>query len=440
MERKRPDNINEMKRVLRLLARAERILESGAPLDDAIAQLELSREEFEGYYDQYAAAPNGGASLTASPVFRSVLPIFRDANGDDVEHVGSGVLLEIGDALFVLSAAHVFDEGVDGNLYMPAAANIEAMHGTISHGVVPESGQRRDDRVDMAYFHLAREWRDKLHPDITPLTVNDLLLTDSVQTGNIHTFSGYPWRKTKRQGIVFSGDRTSYTGHVLSPDVYAKFGYSRIGHILIRMRRNKTHSTRYGPNSPAAHPEGISGGAVLAWPPTFSERVFSPKLKLAAIAHTYPEHDHCMAGTRIIACMMAIVRNNPQLAAHFDQVENMVDELRDFLDEAQGFRKLPPVPTAVGIAWYRKETYGRCPDIFDDASELPDTFEEWQILAKSTEASVLSSGIKAIRVEIDPHTFPAWCNQHGFRRIDKCARVAFGNLKAFESLSQHDQG
>jgi RNA polymerase sigma factor (sigma-70 family) len=53
MDSQRPDNINEMKRVMRMLARTERILEAGATLDEAISQLKLSRKEFEAYYDQY---------------------------------------------------------------------------------------------------------------------------------------------------------------------------------------------------------------------------------------------------------------------------------------------------------------------------------------------------------------------------------------------------
>jgi hypothetical protein len=437
MNTRRQDNMDEMKRVLRLLARAERIAEGGATFDDALLQLKVSRKEFEAYFDQYAVAPNGGESLTASPLLHSVVPVFRDSNTDELEHAGSGVVLAIGDELFVLSAAHVFDDAINGNLYIPAVENIEAMHGGISHGVMPTSGQRKDDRVDVAYFHLGKEWGDKLHPAFSPLTVDDLLLTDSVQTGNLHTFAGYPWRKTKHRGIAFSGDTTSYTGHLMPPDVYAKYGYSRIAHILIRMRRKKTHSTRYGPNSPAAHPEGISGGAVFAWPPTFKQRMFSPTLKLAGIAHTYHEKDHCMAGTRVISCVMAIVRNNPQLVSAFDEVEVKGDEFCDYLDEIRCSSKLLPLPSAVGITWYTQHTYARCLRIFDDAAELPDTFDEWQDLAKETEANIRAAGMIPLRVQIDPETFPNWCKRNGIKVIDKDARMAFGNLKAFEFARQH---
>ena len=84
----------------------------------------------------------------------------------------------------------------------------------------------------------------------------------------------------------------------------------------------------------------------------------------------------------------------------------------------------------VGISWYRSETYARCLAIFDDSSDLPDTFEEWLALAEHTEAQVAQHVMKVTRVDIDPDTFPAWCTANGFAKIDKHARLAYGNAIA----------
>ena len=92
------------------------------------------------------------------------------------------------------------------------------------------------------------------------------------------------------------------------------------------------------------------------------------------------------------------------------------------------------VPSAVGIGWYRPETYDRCLAIFDDASDLPDTFDEWLALAEKTERQLKSQGMKVVRVEIDPDTFPQWCTDEGYSKIDKHARMAFGNMMAMKSL------
>jgi len=405
-------------------------------MDSVYTELKVSKKKFEKYFDQYAPPPNSAESLSATKLCRAVFPIFRENAAEEKEHEGSGVLLEIGDELFVLSAAHVFDHAEGSPLYMPAADQLDQMHGSISQGVMPECGSRKDDRVDMAYYRLATEWKHKLHPDITPASIFDLLLTDVVETGNVHTFCGYPWRKTKRRGTTFMGEQITYTGHLQPSDVYRKFGYSRKSHIVIRFRRNKAHSNVHGPNSPAVRPEGVSGGAVFSWPTTFKERVSSPTLKIAAIAHSYHERDHCLASTRVISAMMAIVRNNPHLASHFLYLDDMADELRLFLHEIITAQNKPFMPPIVGIAWYTESTYRRCLDIFDDASGFPDTFAEWLKLAESTENQLAIDGVESIRAEIDPETFPDWCSIRGIDKLDSDARMAFGNEKAFESI-QH---
>lgn len=92
------------------------------------------------------------------------------------------------------------------------------------------------------------------------------------------------------------------------------------------------------------------------------------------------------------------------------------------------------VPSAVGIGWYRPETYKPCLSIFDDASDLPHTFDEWLALAKKTEAQLKRQGMKVVRVEMDPETFLKWCAAEGYTTIDKHARMAFGNMMAMKSL------
>jgi hypothetical protein len=428
------DDIKEMNRVLKLLSRAERLLKSGETMDDVLIQLQITRHEFESYFDEYGLPPNCGESLTKSTVGQAVFPIFHEAASGELEHVGSGVLLEIGQDTFALSAAHVTDFAKGGSLFMPAADEIAPMNGSISYGKLPESGDRRDDRVDLAYFHLDENWRSEIHPDFTPASVNDLLLTNTAKTGNIHTFSGYPWRKTKHRGNTFAGDQTTYTGHLLPPDIYQQLGYRREGHVLIRMRRNKTHSTRYGPNSPAARPEGVSGGAVCSWPAAFKDRVFAPRLKIAAIAHSYHEYYHCMAATRVIPLVMAIISNNPHLAECFEHIECMNDELRLFINDTLNWLRQNMHADAVGIAWYTADTYDRCRRSFADASDFSESFSEWKVMAESLETALKAQGTRPVRAMIDPNSFPSWCAEHGFQRIDQNARMAFANLKAFESL------
>jgi|688.fasta_scaffold405876_1 hypothetical protein len=93
------------------------------------------------------------------------------------------------------------------------------------------------------------------------------------------------------------------------------------------------------------------------------------------------------------------------------------------------------IPQAVGISWFRPETYDVCMSIFSDANDLPDTYEDWLQLAKQVEKQVASQGMKVVRVDIDPETFPKWCAANGLANLDKHARSMFGSAKALEWLN-----
>ena len=321
-------------KALRTLGEVESLMSGGHDINSASEKVGVASDTIKEWANHLSLPQDAGDVLTSSRLTDAVFPIFAaQMPGWPLEHVGSGVAVFIGEELFALSAAHVTDHAHgDGELYMPAVDAIEQMTGGLSYNPIPDHGSRVHDKGDIAYYHLSAEWRKMLHPAIRPLTINDLMLTDELETGDIFTFAGYPWRKTKSRHGKHETDRTTYTGHASAPDIYAKLGYSRIGHIVVRLRRKKTYSTRHQSYQTAPHPQGISGGAVIAWPWTFSTRHNPSLLKLAAIGNTYHQSENCMAATRIIPYVMAIIRNNPDLAVHFDGHESC-EELAMFLSE-----------------------------------------------------------------------------------------------------------
>ena len=92
------------------------------------------------------------------------------------------------------------------------------------------------------------------------------------------------------------------------------------------------------------------------------------------------------------------------------------------------------VSSAVGMAWYTRSAYPLCLAIFSDAADYPDTFDEWLTKAEQTEKKLRQQGVRVIRAEIDPNTFPSWCAANGFSNVDTQARCHYANLKAAESL------
>ncbi|QDU15833.1 hypothetical protein CA11_36610 [Gimesia maris] len=311
---------------------AEKLLSNGHDLEYVYEKIGVDEDTLKNWADHLSLPSKPEEVFSSCTILKAVLPVFtEDFISSNLKHIGSGVLLRIGNELFVLTAAHVIDHGT---IFMPAVDEIEQITGGFSFNPIPEHGSRAKDPIDIGYIHLSNDWLRKLHPEIKPLSVDDLLLIDELETGDIFTFVGYPWRKTKSSASLHKTDLTTFTGHASASDIYNKLSYNRVTNVLIRMRRKKTYSSRYESHQTAPHPQGISGGAVIAWPWNFIDRHDSTNLKLAAIGHTYHEREHCMVATRIIPYMMAIVRNNPELAMHFAGLE-VNDEFGLFLSTEQ---------------------------------------------------------------------------------------------------------
>ena len=214
MEATMTDTQKNFEAVLKILAQAEALFADGHQIQEVCKQIGVDEDILKAWADHLSLPPNPAEILNSSHMLDAVFPIFTaETANSPLDHIGSGVLIEIGDDLFALTAAHVTDHADGkGALFMPAAEGIEQMTGGLSFNRVPENGSRAKDKGDMGYFHLSDDWRTKLHPNIKPLTLDDLLLIDNLETGDSFTFVGYPWRKTKSRAGVLETDRTTYTG------------------------------------------------------------------------------------------------------------------------------------------------------------------------------------------------------------------------------------
>jgi hypothetical protein len=319
-----------MDEVLPQLERLTKLLLKGESLSNVCAKLGIVESVATTWLEQYATLPNAIDALNESPVLNSICPVFL-TNKDflSMNHIGSGVLIELGSELFLLTAAHVTDQRLDGILHIPTCLGIEPICGFFADFVPFLSKTRASDKGDTSYCRLDRKFRETLHPSLRPLSITDLDLDDQLHDGDLFTFVGFPWRKTMVKQETQKTDRTSYTGYAVSEEVYESLGYSRKLHVAIQMKLKKAFSSRHGPRQIAPHPQGISGGGVFSWPRGLSKRRNSPKLQLAAIAHAYHRSHNSMVGSRIIGILIAILRNNPDLARELPgYVHDRLDEYR----------------------------------------------------------------------------------------------------------------
>jgi hypothetical protein len=87
----------------------------------------------------------------------------------------------------------------------------------------------------------------------------------------------------------------------------------------------------------------------------------------------------------------------------------------------------PQQPGAIGVAWYRAEDYDRLKSMYEDADQLPDTFEEWLAIAEGVRNTMIAQGFIIRKVYLDPDTFPQWCKEHGLS-MDATGRTRYALL------------
>lgn len=311
---------SELEAFLGFLRQVDREFNSGSTVEEIRERYELSEEQFAALCDRYATPLDSGKAINRSPTTSAVIPIFhRLMDSDETAHQGSGVLMKISGTTFVLTAGHVAAGVQSGSLYIPGRRGLIPLVGGVSYTRRAIEADRDSDKVDVGYVRMNSATARKIHPSFTAVGLEDIDAADDVERVPLATFVGYPCSKSRKHCSVHSTETVTYTGHVWSRDVYEKLGYSRSGHICIKMRLKRASSSLFGSNSIAPHPRGVSGGAILAWPETYVDRVSDPKLKLIGIAHTYDKRANCLAGTHVMVLIRTIARNNQRLRGVIDR-------------------------------------------------------------------------------------------------------------------------
>ena len=68
-----------------------------------------------------------------------------------------------------------------------------------------------------------------------------------------------------------------------------------------------------------------------------------------------------------------------------------------------------------GIAWYRREQWGRLREISQDADRLELTYDEWLESATRELRELRRSGLAIEKVNVDTEDLLGWCKANGLR-------------------------
>lgn len=255
-----------------------------------------------------------GDVLHSNPTFSATIPIILNPeNGKGTEAIGSGVLLRIVDRVFLLTAAHVTDRWSEGTLMIPGRDRFIPVQGSFACTKLPDSAERREDALDIAYVWLDADCVKELHPDCQVLERGDASLECRYQRNVTYTFAGYPWRKSKSKDGEISTEFYTMSGFSAPISDYETSGLDTKSHIAIRFRRQKVFYPARKKIMRAPHPAGMSGGGAYFWSPEVLSMTPS-RLPLAGVVNAYYRDRSLLVATRLHVYVACIFHNQPDLA------------------------------------------------------------------------------------------------------------------------------
>jgi len=264
------------------------------------------------------------------------------------EHVGTGVLLNIWDSTYLLTASHVIDFiYVNKNeLFMPNNQGIFIkIDGELFYNPLLWNQKREDDKIDFSYFKLSKKMISQIIDTFNPLNDKQISFERNFCTNidkkyfdlfknkrtsvikneikehleNLESFdanyvtelnnrlikqkiifSGFPLTKTKIQSGYVRSEIVSYQGGAVLEESYIDESLDKNINILAGFGRAGAVKDVEFLNFPK--PFGISGGGIYKIIRTND----GFDRELIGIGHTYLAKKHLFIGTNLAYCLDVI--------------------------------------------------------------------------------------------------------------------------------------
>jgi len=241
--------------------------------------------------------------------FSATVPILLERSSKNKpEVIGSGVLVRIVNRTFLLTAAHVTDKQKEGELLIPGEEGFMPITGRFASTRLPPSGDRDDDKFDVAYCCLDHDCASTLDSRCMVLARQDVHLGTESDMRTVFTFAGFPWRKTNVAGGGVETNSQTLSGGEAKKSEYESLGLTRSLHLAIRFRRRRAFHLRTRRVMMAGLPHGMSGGGVFAWTEN-ALKALPVRLPLIAIANTYYPERSLLIATRLQVYVDCILHN-----------------------------------------------------------------------------------------------------------------------------------
>ena len=317
-------------------------------------------------------------------ILKSIIPIIiRDKAP---VHIGSGILLQIKNKIFILTAAHVVDDTISREILIPTQDGLIPFQGIVSYFPLPNNENRDDDIIDIAFYQFDSTWKYEFESSYKPINIIDINITDQAYEYDNYSFIGFPYRKSKIRGNNYEGKLYKYPGGHISTGGISINGFNPEANIVIHFDRKKV-ITDDNFKGILPLPHGISGGGIFAHPKDKSQDD-KEKLKLVGIAHTYIESKKIMIGTSINFLLSSLFKHNPELVQDIDDLMTTTNMRKD-------------IPMILGFAYYKKDQWHQIRCIMNDKEIMAEDWETWRLDLEKGLTEYFNKGFQVLRIVLD---------------------------------------
>lgn len=252
-----------------------------------------------------------------NPTTSATVPIIWESpNREKAEQIGSGVLIQIVDEVFLLTAAHVLNFCEDGFYLIPSVRGYMPITGKCTLTSKSTSGRRSDDEFDIAFVWLDEKCVRRLDRDYLVLDRPDVFLEAPPERFE-YTFAGFRWRKSRVTGRCIDTNLTTMSGIEAKRSEYDQLKLDPKFFIVMRFHRRRAFSNRLKKPIKGPLPDGMSGGGAYIW----SEEALKNwpvRLPLAGIINYHLSDKNLLVATRLHVYIQWIFKKYPDLAAIAD--------------------------------------------------------------------------------------------------------------------------
>lgn len=194
--------------------------------------------------------------------FQSTICFFCDGEKDSILPAGSGVFIKYKENYYVISAAHVLAEYYNDTFVILDDVEL-VIGGRLISSPMPSSGNRADDKIDIAIIKVDPSCVPQLLTRYKALDVNEIELGHQMKELTTYFSVGFPLTRTKK---VWNANEIKSIGFSYQSEPFLNYNYDKFGfssEINFAIKFDGEVTSAINPNDHLA-PDitGISGSGI----------------------------------------------------------------------------------------------------------------------------------------------------------------------------------